>query len=276
MRPKRGERSVATGRPTYISVVLSIPLLRWLWAAAAALVVGHVVTLYLFLEHDVRRDVSVARQFDLNGEGNLAAWFESSLLGCSALILLALASHFRALEAPLAHRWVALAALFGAMAIDETAQLHDMFTGPLRRGLEIDFGVFYFAWLLPAVAFLAVCAWYFAPVAFTLPAVIYRRLFLALAVYFGGSVLVEMISGFAAEGGRKSTPYLLVLTVEETCEIAGMLLVVGTLLTLLRMTQPRTTFALLGEGTIGIAPAEAKSAAAAQEAARVGRSKNTF
>lgn len=235
--------------------MLSIPLVRWLWGAAAALVIGHVVTLYLFLEYDVRRDVSVPRQFDLNAEGNLAAWYESFLLLSCAFILLALASHFRTQRAPLAHRWVALAALFGLMAIDETAQLHDMFTGPLRRGLEIDFGIFYFAWLLPAVAFLVACAWYFAPVALTLPAVIYRRLVVALGVYFGGSIVVEMLSGFAVENGRQSTPYLLVLTLEETCEIFGTLLVVGALLTLLRMTQPRTTFALLGEGTLGIEPA---------------------
>ena len=83
-------------------------------------------------------------------------------------------------RAPLAGRWVALSALFLFMAIDEAAQLHDMFTGPLRRGLEIDFGVFYFAWLLPAVAFLAVCAWYFAPLIRSLPGAIRIRLLGAL------------------------------------------------------------------------------------------------
>lgn len=234
--------------------MLSIPLLRWLWGAAAVLVAGHLLTLYLDLEHGVSREYSLPRQFDLNGEGNLAAWFESALLLVCAVLTLALASHFRENGAPLAHRWVALSGLFGLMAIDETAQLHDMLTGPLRRGLEIDFGVFYFAWLLPAVGFLAVCAWYFAPVAFSLPAAIYRRLFVAFGVYFGGSILVEMISGFAVESGRKSTPYLLVLTIEETCEIAGTLLVVGALFTMVRMVQSQTTISLLGAGRVGIAP----------------------
>ncbi|MDZ5619948.1 hypothetical protein [Nocardioides bizhenqiangii] len=245
--------------------MLSIPLLRWLWGAAAVLVVGHLLTLYLEHEHGVSRAHSVPRQFDLNGEGNLAAWFQSSLLLTCALLTLALASHYRGQGAPLAHRWVALSGLFGLMAIDETAQLHDMFTGPLRRGLEIDFGIFYFAWLLPAVGFLAICAWYFAPVAFSLPAAIYRRLFLAFAVYFGGAVLVEMISGFAAENGRQSTPYHLVLTVEESCEIAGILLVVTALLTMVRMVQPQTTVSLLDGGTVRIAPAASVSSEARAE-----------
>ena len=236
--------------------MLSIPLLRWLWGAAAVLVAGHLLTLYLDLERGVSRAYSLPRQFDLNGEGNLAAWFQSALLLTCALLTLALASHFRGQRAPLAHRWVALSGLFALMAIDETAQLHDMFTGPLRRGLEIDFGVFYFAWLLPAVGFLAVCAWYFAPVAFSLPAAIYRRLIGALGVYFGGAILVEMISGFAVESGRQSTPYHLVLTLEESCEIAGTLLVVGALFTMVRMVQPQTTVSLFG-GTIRISPTAA-------------------
>lgn len=235
--------------------MLSIPALRWLWGAAAVLVAGHLLTLYLDIEHDVSREHSVPRQFDLNGEGNFAAWFQSSLLLVCAVLTLALASHFRERGAPLAHRWVALSALFGLMAIDEAAQLHDMLTGPLRRGLEIDFGVFYFAWLLPAVGFLAVCAWYFAPVARSLPAAIYRRLFVALAVYFGGSVVVEMISGFVVESGRKSTPYLLVLTVEEACEITGVLLVAGALYAMARRVQPQTTLTLLDAGRVGVSPA---------------------
>jgi hypothetical protein len=234
--------------------VLSIPLLRWLWGTAAVLVAGHLVTLYLDIEHGVSRLHGVPRQFDLNQEGNFAAWFQSSLLLVCALLTLALASHFRNQQAPLAHRWVALSGLFGLMAIDETAQLHDMLTGPVRRGLELDFGVFYFAWLLPALGFLAVCAWYFAPVALTLPGAIYRRLITALGVYFSGAVVVEMISGFAVESGRRSAPYHMVLTVEEACEIAGTLLVVGALFTMVRMVQPQTTFSLLGDGRIGIAP----------------------
>lgn len=239
--------------------MLSIPVLRWLWSAAFALLVGHVVTLYLFLEHDLSREYSVGRQLDLNAEANLAAWFESFLLLTCAGVTLVLASHFRAQQAPMAHRWVALSGLFGLMAIDETAQLHDMFTGPLRRGLEIDFGVFYFAWLLPAVGFLAVCAWYFAPIALSLTSEVRNRLLGAIGVYFGGAIVVEMLSGFAVEHGRKSAPYLAVLTFEETCEIVGMLLVVGALFALLRTVQPMTTLAIGAGGHIGLAPVASRT-----------------
>ena len=109
------------------------------------------------------------------------------------------------------------------------------------------------------MVFLAFCAWYFAPLVRSLPGAIRVRLLVAAAVYFGGAVVVEMVSGFVAEGGRRSTPYLMVLTVEEAGEICGALLGVGVLLHLLRSVQPRTTIELFGGGTIGMAPASPPS-----------------
>lgn len=223
-------------------------MLRWLWTAFAALLVGHVIGLVLWVQRDVPRDSGLWRQFDLNGEANLAAWFESFIILASAALVLLLAAHARVTRAPLAHRWTLLSGVLLLMAVDEGSQLHDMFTGPLRRGLEIDFGVFYFAWLIPAVAFLAVCAWYFAPLARALPAAVRNRLLGAFAIYFGGAIVVEMVSGFAVEYGRKSTPYLTVLTFEEACEITGMLLVVGAFYAFVRTVQPRTVLELGGAG----------------------------
>ncbi len=72
-----------------------------------------------------------------------------------------------------------------------------------------------------------------------------------------------MLSGFVAEYGRRSTPYLTVLTFEETCEIVGLLIGVGALLRLLSMVQPRTMIELFdaGGGTIGIAPGSSSATA---------------
>ena len=231
--------------------MLRIPLLRWLWLIAGVMLLGHVVVLYLYLEHGVSRDWGIPRHFDLNAEGNFASFFEASPLLIAALVTLALAAHYRAQQAPLAGRWAWLSGLLLFMAIDELAQLHDLFTGPLRRRLDLDFGLFYFTWLLPAVLFLGFCAWYFAPLVRSLPGAIRVRLLVAAAVYFGGAVVVEMVSGFVAEDGRRSTPYLMVITFEEACEIGGVLLGVGVLLHLLRSVQPRTTFEIVGTARSG-------------------------
>src|SRR5690349_21936582 len=202
------------------------------------MLLGHVVTLYLYVEHGVSRDWGIPRHFDLNAEANFASWFEALPLLLASLATLGLTVHYRAQRDRLAGRWGALSALFLLMSIDELAQLHDLFTGPLRRRLDLDFGIFYFTWLLPAVAFLGFCAWYFVPLIRSLPRAVQGRLVAATLVYFGGAVLVEMVSGFVAEGGRRSAPYLAVITVEEACEIGGILLGLGVLLRLLHQVQP--------------------------------------
>lgn len=240
--------------------MLSIPLLRWLWSTAGVMLAGHLVVLYLYLEHGVSRDWGIPRHFDLNSEASFASFFQASPLLIAALVTLALAAHYRLQEAPLAGRWAAMSGLFLFMAIDELAQIHDLFTGPLRRRLDLDFGALYFTWLLPAVVFLGFCAWYFLPLVRSLPGAIRVRLVIAAGVYFGGAVVVEMLSGFVAESGRRSTPYLMVLTFEEACEIGGVLLALGVLLHLLRSVQPRTTFEIL-DGAIGVSPAASSSSA---------------
>ena len=237
--------------------MLKIPLLRALWLAAGLMLLGHVVVLYLYVEHGVSRDWGIPRHFDLNAEANLAAWFQALPLLLASLAALALTVHYRARRAPLAGRWGALSALFLLMSIDELAQLHDLFTGPLRRRLDLDFGILYFTWLLPAVAFLAVAAWYFLPLVKSLPRAIQLRLVASMLVYFGGAVVVEMMSGVVAENGRRSTPYLIVQTFEETCEIVGLLMALGALVRLLHLVQPRITVSLLGPGgTVGLSPTE--------------------
>ena len=104
------------------------------------MLLGHVVTLYLYLERGVSRDWGIPRHFDLNAEGNFASFFEATPLLIAALVTLALAAHYRAQRAPLAGRWAWLSGLLLFMSIDELAQLHDLFTGPLRRRLDLDFG----------------------------------------------------------------------------------------------------------------------------------------
>ncbi|PWN01125.1 hypothetical protein DJ010_19945 [Nocardioides silvaticus] len=242
--------------------MLKIPLLRALWLVAGLMLLGHVVVLYLYVEHGVSRDWGIPRHFDLNAEANLAAWFQALPLLLASLVTLGLAMHYRAQRAPLAGRWGVLSGLFLLMSVDELAQLHDLFTGPLRRRLDLDFGILYFTWLLPAVVFLAFAAWYFLPLVRSLPRTISLRLVVSMVVYFGGAVVVEMLSGVVAESGRRSTPYLIVQTFEETCEIVGLLLALGTLVRMLHLVQPRMAIELLGpSGTFAIAPAERRPGA---------------
>ena len=132
------------------------------------------------------------------------------------------------------------------MTIDEAAQLHDMATGPLRRGLALEPGVLYFAWVIPALVLLAVVTVYLLPLARALPTAFRARLVLAMAVYVGGALVIEMISGVAVAAGHDTAHYYAVITVEETCELVGAVLLVSVLVAFLRSLRPTMTMQLLG------------------------------
>lgn len=202
------------------------------------LLAGHLLGLLAREAWDVDPQLGLVRQFDLNAEGNLAAWFSSFLLICSAGLCLVVAQVRDLRRLPLARRWAAMGAFFLLMAVDETSQLHDMATGPLRHGLGLDFGVLYFAWLIPALLVLGVAAFFFAPVVTSLSGTIRPQLVLAAFVYLTGAVGFEMIGGSAVAEGRQALGYLLVMTCEETLEIAGGLLFVAALLNQVRELRP--------------------------------------
>lgn len=225
--------------------MLSLSPVRWLGWGIVGLLVGHVTGLLGEEWFGWSRTSGIMRQFDLNGEGNLAAWFESLVLMCAALAALAIylahQGHHRH-----ARRWGFLTALLFLMTIDEAAQLHDMATGPLRRGLSLEPGVLYFAWVIPALVILAVVAVYLLPLARALPTAFRARLVLALAVYVGGALVLEMISGVAVAAGHDTAHYYAVITIEETCELVGAVLLVSVLMALLRSLRPTMTLQLLG------------------------------
>lgn len=213
--------------------------LRLLVTCAVVLVAGHLVGLALREAWGVDPELGLVRQFDLNAEGNLAAWFSSFLLTCSAGLCLLVAKVRALRELPLAGRWTAMAGLFLLMAVDETSQLHDMATGPLRHGLGLDFGILYFAWLIPALVVIVAAGFAFAPVFASMSSTVRPRMAMAALVYLCGAVAFEMVGGNTVAEGRTSLVYLLTMTMEETLEITGGLLFLRALLEQVRELAPR-------------------------------------
>lgn len=234
-----------------------VRVLAW---CAVALVVGHIASLVARHGFDVyATKYGWVRQLDLNAEANLGAWFSSFLLGCSALLCLLVAQVRRLRLEPIAGRWAALSAFLLVMAIDETAQLHDMATRPLRKALGLDFGALYFAWLLPALLVLGAACFYFAPLVRSLSTTIRPQLLVAAIVYLAGAVGLEMVGGSLVSDGHQSLGYLTVITLEESLEILGGFLMLTALLNQLRELKP--AIVLRWTGTLpGIGLADERSA----------------
>lgn len=235
-----------------------LPILRWLSLATAALVVLHVASFPLDGQAGLDRTRGILRQFDLNGEGNLGAWFESFLLLCSAVTVALIALDARERGNPMAARWGVFAAGLLAMAVDETAQLHNLASAGLRNALGTD-GFLYHAWVLPALVVVAVGCVYLLPLVREVPLEFQGRLFLAGAVYVGGAVGLEILGGPLRALGKESLAYQMIMTLEEVCELAGLLLLMATLFRLAGHYGTRVTLGF-SSSAVGVVPPQAPAA----------------
>lgn len=103
---------------------------------------------------------TVRTLFDLNGEATVAAWLSSAALLAIAFVActIAVIEHGRACPGS-SRQWLAIAALFCALSLDEAAQLHEILgstfservlRGPFREGVYM-----WVPLLLPVAIFVA-------------------------------------------------------------------------------------------------------------------------
>jgi len=94
-----------------------------------------------------------------------------------------------------------------------------------------DLGIFYFAWVIPGIALVLVLGLFFLRFLLSLPATTRRRFLIAATLYLGGALGVELIGGQYAElHGFESFTYSMIATVEESLEMAGLILFIRALL----------------------------------------------
>lgn len=217
----------------------TVPLLWCVTATVVALHVGAIAAERLL---GVSRATGVLRQVDLNAEANATAWFGSFLLLLAAALAAAVATSAPVAAAGATRRWGVLTGLLALMSVDETAQLHDLATGPLRAALDTELTVFHFAWVIPALVVVTAAVLYLAPLGRTLPGREAPRLLGAAAVYVAGAVVLEMLGGLVVDVDVTvrgyTLPYLAATTVEESLELVGAVLLVAVLLDVARRVRP--------------------------------------
>jgi hypothetical protein len=173
---------------------------------------------------------SLVRLMWVDGEANIPSWFSASLLLAAASLLAIIAAAEWRIGGQEVTKWWVLGLIFLFLSLDETAQLHELSIVPVREWTGAT-GFLYYAWILPA----GVCVGLFA-VAYLrflrrLSARTRSLLLWAGAIYVGGALGVESLSGWqAAAHGERNLPYHLIVTVEESCEMIGVVLFIYALL----------------------------------------------
>src|SRR5262245_60063408 len=171
---------------------------------------------------------SMIRLFNLEGESNVPEWYSSCLLlSCGALVGI-IASVQRGKR--YAWHWGILSLAFIYLSMDEAAQIHEMSIKPLRAMFHFS-GFLYFGWVVPAALLLLVFGISYLGFLASLPRSTRFTFILAFMVYVGGAIGVESISAsFISTTGGQTVPYRLLVTLEETMEMLGLIIFIRGLL----------------------------------------------
>ncbi len=193
---------------------------------------------------------------DLDTEANLPTLYNVLLFFLGAVLFLL---HGREVPAKAARGWKTMAGVFLFLGVDEGSQIHEKFLQFTKRLLEGSGGDtvggwFYYAWVIPyglaAIALALVLSRWIMGLSPSLR----KRLIVSGIVYVFGAVFMEMAGGKVIESLTPVDPanypwmpcqvfgdvsdcwvfmeprYIAMYTVEETCEMAGLILCIRALL----------------------------------------------
>lgn len=170
--------------------------------------------------------------FDLNAEGNVSAYFSVLLLVTAGLLLAVVASAERRRRVSPAWPWVVLAVGFLFMGFDEGFRVHERLIGPMRRLLgREELGIFFYAWVIPAIGLVLLLIPVFLRFLLRLPRATAIRFLAAGGLYLGGAIGMELLGGMHAEvHGRENGTFAALAAVEESLEIAGVIVFIRAIL----------------------------------------------
>lgn len=163
---------------------------------------------------------------DVDAEMSIYTWASYCLIFLNAvfLFLIALKSSRKVLY------WLILSCVFGVLSLDEALSFHERLSDPVKNHLNTT-GVFYFAWVIPALAACAVGALAYIPFLRSLPGKTMIFFIFAAVIFLSGAIGIEMIGGFYAEkSGIDTFIYRMLAHIEEGLEGAGMIVFLYALL----------------------------------------------
>jgi hypothetical protein len=185
----------------------------------------------------------LVRMFDLDTEANIPTWYSSStLLLCAGLLTVIFLSKRRVRD-PAARNWGWLAAVFLCLSLDEAAAIHEQAGYFFRDRLHAG-GLLHFAWVIPGAILVAVFVLSFRKFLRDLPLDTRVRFVVAGAVYVGGALGLELVEGAVFESAGKNAVFHVLVLVEETLEMVGVLIFMDALLRYMESQLPPLTLSL--------------------------------
>ncbi len=229
---------------------------RALFGILGILVVLHLIVVVFHTVFHVRLE-ALTQLVDLDLEGNIPTFFNSALffLGAGVFFL-----HGRSAATKERNGWYLMTFVFLFLGLDEGSQIHEKFLQftfrLLQHGSEggTDLGWFYYAWVIPyglaALVLAAVLSRWFMK----LEPQLRKGLIISGTIYVFGAIFLEMAGGKLVSGSQSQPAsdfpwmpcglygdpascwlfmdyrYIALYTMEEICEMTGLILCIRFLL----------------------------------------------
>lgn len=163
--------------------------------------------------------------FNVDTEQNIPTFFSTFLLLIAALLISVITILKRnQADSHLSH-WVVLSFGFFIMAMDEAATLHELLGAIIHMLLKRDTVSFLnFVWVIPGIALVIVLAIYFLRFFLHLPSKTRLAFLLSASLYLAGAIGLELIEGRYFELYGEDLTYSLMTTIEESLEMAGIII----------------------------------------------------
>ena len=165
----------------------------------------------------------------LGREGNIPTFYSAVLLGLGALLALALARVSRPGSASEGRWWAGAGIVLGYLSVDEAVGIHEKWQ-LLARGPLAGLAPAHTPWVFPGAIAIVAVALTFAPFVTRLPADTRGLLIAAGAVYVTGCLGMETAGSAMRSAQATETTLIVLVTVEETLEMAGAIIAIAGLL----------------------------------------------
>ena len=196
------------------------------------LTVMHVTQLVIFFQIGDPEVFDFIDLIDFDYEANLPSFYSSTALLFCAVLLWVISIQKQREHAAFKHHWTGLAIIFTFLSIDEAIALHESIGDIMEQQQWVNAeGLLYFAWVVPYGICLILFAASYLKFVLKLPRQTMILFLSSGTLFIGGAVGIEIISAQEADiNGTETVLYSILYTVEELCEMLGIVIFCNALL----------------------------------------------
>jgi hypothetical protein len=190
------------------------------------LAIMHITQLVIYFQVGNPEVFDFIEIIDFDYEANLPSFYSSTALMFCAVLLWVIGLHKRREQAAYKHHWIGLAIIFTFLSIDEAIALHEDIGDIMENMHWVDAkGLLYFAWVVPYGMLLVLFTVSYFKFVFSLPRQTMFLFIYAGGLFITGAIGIEVFSAREADlYGTDNISYSVLYTIEELCEMLGIVI----------------------------------------------------